>query len=105
MEEALKDHKKVRLYYEIGADFKGIDPGAIWKDFKVGMEHMTRWERIAVVTDINWIRHTIQIFSFIIPGEIAIFPLSEVTKARKRKNICICNSLIYFARLRPECIK
>jgi SpoIIAA-like len=43
-------------------DLAGIDPGAMWEDFKVGMEHFTRWERIAVVTDVEWIKNTIKIF-------------------------------------------
>ncbi len=51
--DALVTHEKVRLYYETGADFAGIDPGAAWEDFKVGMEHLSRWERIAVVTDVR----------------------------------------------------
>ena len=33
---ALEKQKRVRLYYEITADFSGMDPGAMWEDFKVG---------------------------------------------------------------------
>jgi hypothetical protein len=54
--QALKNHEKLRLYYETAADFSGIDPGAVWEDIKVGMEYFTRWERMAVVTDIEWIK-------------------------------------------------
>jgi hypothetical protein len=56
--QVLKTHDKVRLYYETAGDFAGIDPGAMWEDFKVGMEHRTRWERVAVVTDVEWIKQT-----------------------------------------------
>jgi SpoIIAA-like len=80
--QALKSRDKVRLYYEIAGDFSGIEPSAVWTDFKVGMEHFTRWERMAVVTDIDWIKHTMQFFSFMLPGEMKIFPLSEATQAR-----------------------
>ena len=82
VERALKRHKKVRLYYRIGVGFEAIDPGAVWEDFKIGMEHLLRWERIAVVTDVDWIRHTMRAFSFLIPGEMRIFPSSEAAKAR-----------------------
>jgi SpoIIAA-like len=82
VEKALEQHEKVRLYYQIGSDFAGIDPSAVWKDFKVGVEHIRRWERIAVVTDVDWIRHTMSVFSFLIPGEMRIFPTSEASKAR-----------------------
>ena len=80
--KALARHNRVRLYYEIATDFTGIDPGAMWEDFKVGMEHLTRWERIAVVTDVEWIRHTIRLFGFLMPGTVKLFPTSEAARAR-----------------------
>ena len=77
--QALKTHDKVRLYYETAGDFAGIDPGAMWEDFKVGMEHLTRWERVAVVTDVEWIKQTIRFFRFLMPGTMKLFPTSEAT--------------------------
>jgi hypothetical protein len=83
VEEALKQQGKVRLYYQIDPDFSGIAPGAMWDDFKVGMEHLLRWERIAIVTDVDWIRYTFRAFSFVIPGEAKVFRLAEEAKARE----------------------
>lgn len=80
---ALKAHDKLRIYYETAANFRGIAPGAVWEDFKVGMEHLTRWERATVVTDVNWIKHTVQFFSFLMPGQMKIFPRSEAAGARE----------------------
>ena len=34
---ALEKHKRVRLYYEMTAEFSGMEPGARWEDFKVGV--------------------------------------------------------------------
>ena len=78
----LKTHDKVRLYYETAADFDGLDPSAIWEDFKVGLEHLTRWERVAVVTDIDWIKSTMWFFGFLMPGMMKLFPTSEAAQAR-----------------------
>ena len=64
------------------ADFGGFDPAAAWEDFKVGMEHFTRWQRVALVTDVDWIRHTMQLFSFIMPGDMRVFPTAEAAQAR-----------------------
>ena len=80
---ALARHDKVRLYYQVDSDFAGIEPGAVWEDFKVGVEHWTRWERIAVVTDVAWIGHTMHAFSFLMPGEIRVFPLAQAAEARQ----------------------
>lgn len=81
VEAALGRGGKVRIYYRIDPDFSGFAPGAMWEDFKVGMEHILRWERIAVVTDVDWIRHTIRAFGFVMPGEARVFPLAEAAAA------------------------
>jgi SpoIIAA-like len=83
VEQALKTHDKLRLYYEIDPEFTGIEPSAMWEDFKVGMEHLLRWERIAVVTDIDWIAHTMRAFGFMMPGAVRVFPLKGAAEARK----------------------
>ena len=44
---AARVHPKLRCYYEISGDFASMAPGAMWEDFKIGVEYWTRWERIA----------------------------------------------------------
>lgn len=83
VEKAFERHKNIRLYYEIGDDFKGIDPSAVWTDFKTGVEHWMRWDRIAVVTDVDWIRNTMGAFSFLMPGHMKIVPLNKASEARE----------------------
>jgi hypothetical protein len=82
VEEALQSNDKVRLLYEVGADFEGYDAGAAWEDLKVGVEHFSRWERIAVITDIEWIKHTTQLFSFIMPGTARVYSTADAADAR-----------------------
>jgi len=83
VEKALKEHDKVRLYYETAPDFSGIEPSAVWEDTKVGVSHLLRWERFAVVTDVEWIRFTMKFFSFLIPGEMRVFSAEESAQAKK----------------------
>lgn len=83
VEEALQQPGKLRLYYQIGPDFSGMEAGALWDDFKVGMEHRLRWERIAVVTDVDWIRHTIRAFAFMVPASVRLFSLNDEAQARE----------------------
>jgi hypothetical protein len=77
MLEVLNTHRKVRCYYEFGPEFLSMDPGAAWEDFKLGIEHLTRWERLAIVTDVEWIRMALNIFRFLVPGEIRLFATSD----------------------------
>lgn len=82
VEEALKRYGKVSLYYELGSGFEGIDPGAAWKDFRIGVEHLARWHRMALVTDVEWIRLAINAFRFLMPGRLRIFSTGEAEQAR-----------------------
>jgi hypothetical protein len=81
VEQAFAGHARLRAYYEIGTDFTGIDADAILEDFKFGMQHLARWERIAVVTDIQWITHAISLFSFLMPGAMKAFPIKDAAQA------------------------
>ncbi len=83
VERALGQHEKVRLYYQIGSDFSGIDPGAMWADTKVGMGHFLRWERIAVVTDVEWIKLSVMAFGFLMPAQVNVYSNAEADAARK----------------------
>ncbi len=82
VKKALTGHDRLRLYYELGTDFTGIDADAIMEDFKIGMEHLTRWERVAVVTDVQWIAHAVSLFSFLMPGAMKLFATKDVDQAR-----------------------
>ena len=82
VEEALGKYKKIRLYYELGGQFSGVDAGAAWKDLKIGVEHLPRWERMALVTDTEWIRLAVNAFGFLMPGKLRVFSVAEAMQAR-----------------------
>jgi hypothetical protein len=83
IEQQLTQHKKVRLLYVIGGGFKGYTGGAAWEDAKVGMKHLTSFERVAVVTDVDWIENMIKAFGFAIPGEVRVFDDDDLEDARE----------------------
>jgi hypothetical protein len=82
VEAALSRHEKVRLYYQIAANFSHIEPG-VSHGFNVGIEHLLRWDRIAIVTNLDWVRETLRAFGFLLPGAIEIFKLEEAEEARQ----------------------
>jgi SpoIIAA-like len=81
--ERLTRHKKLRVYYEIAPDFVGVDPGAVWDDTKLGLSHFLSGERLAVVTDVDWIKHSVKFFGFLMPAQLRTFPTTEADTARK----------------------
>lgn len=82
VEAVAKRYPKIRFYYEVGTDFASVEPGAVWEDFKVGIEYWRHWERVAVATDIAWVAHAVNAFRFLMPGEIRVFPISDKHAAR-----------------------
>ena len=70
LEEKLSKYEKVRLLYVLGDDFDKYTGGAAWEDAKVGMKHLTAFDRVAVVTDVDWIESMIKALGFAIPAEV-----------------------------------
>ena len=74
---------KVRLLYVLGHDFPDYTAGAAWEDAKLGLGHLRSWERIAIVSDADWLRHAIHGLGWLMPGEVKIFGVSELDRARE----------------------
>jgi hypothetical protein len=76
----------VRAVWERGEDVRivlvferwdGMSGGGAWQDLKLGLQHLTRWKRIALVTDIDWMITVTSLFGWMTPGELRRFPLAE----------------------------
>ena len=76
--KSLRWRDTTRLYYELGSRF----PGSGWDDLDLGLANAACCERIAIVTDIAWVRLTVKAIRFLIPGEIRVFDTSEAEEAR-----------------------
>jgi hypothetical protein len=58
-------------------DWPGMTGGAVWEDMKMGIERFTKWKRIALVTDVEWMRHATSLFGWMTPGDVKTFTLAE----------------------------
>jgi hypothetical protein len=82
--DRLRRHKKIRAYIQMGDDFVGVEPGALWDDTKFGLAHMLDWERIALVTDVGWMKHAAQFYNLLgFFGSIRAFSTTDADKARE----------------------
>jgi len=79
--DRLKRHPKIRLLYVLGADFEEYDDDAMWEDAKFGAKFFTSFDRIAVVTDAKWVRRTVKMLGWMVPGEFNYYPLAERSAA------------------------
>jgi hypothetical protein len=71
IEDAKTPGGKLRFLFVYG----GVDltAGAAWQDAKTGISNWTAFERIAIVTDEDWIENSIKAFGWIMPGEVKVF--------------------------------
>jgi SpoIIAA-like len=84
--DQLEHRDKVSFLVVTDPDFEGLDLGALWEDVKaagsVGLKHRSSWDRLAVVTDKDWMRHAISAFGWLSPGELRVFDPDELERAK-----------------------
>lgn len=72
------DEVRVVLVFE---HWEGMSKGALWDDLKMGMDHLTKWRKIALVTDLDWMITVTSLFGWMTPGELKRFPLAQRDEA------------------------
>lgn len=83
VERELARGRKVRLLYHLGEQFEGFEAAAAWADTKIGLEHPAAWERVALVTDVDWLRIATRVFGFAMPGEVRVFGNADLAVAKQ----------------------
>ena len=81
-EAARAQHDKVRVVFVAGERFEGFAAGALWDDTKYGFSHFKGWGRVALVTDIDWMRKVTHAFSWLSPSGMHVFPVAELEAAK-----------------------
>ena len=77
----LDERDELRFVYVVGDEFDGYSASAVFEDAKLGLGHLTKWERIAIVTNHEWLRRSMAMFGWMMPGEVKTFSLAEVDDA------------------------
>jgi hypothetical protein len=80
--EKREQQGRIRFLYVLGEDFDGWTMGAMWEDAKLGLKDPKAWEKIAIVSDKDWLRHTVNAFGWMIPGEVRFYGLEELDDAK-----------------------
>jgi len=83
IEEKLKTQKKIRMLYELGSNFTGFEMSAMLDDAKMGMKHLSAWDKIALVSDHQMINTFAKFFGHLMSCELRIFKNDEFETAKK----------------------
>ena len=78
----LSRHGSIRMLCVIGARFIGYTPGAAWSDFTFGIAHWNQFSRLAVVTDVDWIRGAVALVTPLF-HPMRSFHISELNAAKQ----------------------
>jgi hypothetical protein len=70
----------VRLLYVLDEHTK-FSPGALFADAKVAVRHLKGWERLAVVSDADWLENSVKAFGWMMPGEVKVFDDDDIDQA------------------------
>lgn len=62
-EREIENHEKIMEIYLLVRDHRR----AVWDDSKIGLLHLTEYERVALGSDVNWITGAVELFAFMIP--------------------------------------
>jgi hypothetical protein len=86
LRDALERGDDIRLLFQIGPGFEKFTTGALLEDTKTGLTlglgHLRSWRRCALVTDVDWVRRTVELLGWMTPGELRLFGHEEVDEAK-----------------------
>lgn len=83
LDEKLKANKKIRVLYQLGSNFTGFEMSAMLDDAKMGMKHLSAWDKIALVSDHEMINSFAKFFGYLMTCELRIFKNDELEEAKK----------------------
>lgn len=83
VEARLKTHDRLNLYYQFDRSFSTMRVEAMWEDAKLDIGHWREWDRIAVITDIGWIRRGAKLAVVLLHRPVRVFTNAETEAARE----------------------
>ena len=77
----IEEKNKLNYLLVLDTSIKNFSAGAWFKDAMMGIKHLTKWNRAAIVSDITAIRIFTEIFSVLMPGEFRGFEHKDLQSA------------------------
>ena len=78
----IADGRKVRLLYLLGPEARDVEGDAMAADSEFRARHATSFDRVAVVSDEDWMRPALRGLSFLLPGKAKGFAVHDLAAAK-----------------------
>ena len=70
------------MLYLLGPEARDVDGDALMADAGFRARHASSFERVAVVSDEDWLRPALGALSFLLPGQAKSFRVHELADAK-----------------------
>lgn len=81
VQEAIDKNQRLNYMLVLDTSIKNFTIGAWMKDAAMGVQHLFKWNRAAIVTDAEGIRTFTNMFSLAMPGEFRGFATKDEQQA------------------------
>jgi hypothetical protein len=75
-------HDTLRLLYHLPPAFKKFTTTALWDDAQIGLQRLHGFERVAIVTDVDWLKTLADGLHLSGSAEVRVFAHAELDEAR-----------------------
>ncbi|RXA19963.1 STAS/SEC14 domain-containing protein [Methanosarcina sp. MSH10X1] len=82
VEDKIKKHGKIRMLYHLDRDLEWFTLNAILEDAKIGIRSFTAFEKIALVSDVDWMNSAVEMLKFVIPFPVKTYSNEELSEAK-----------------------
>ena len=83
VDKIVKQHGHIHFLLVLNTDVSNFSPGAWMKDALVGVKHLSKWKKMAIVSDQKGVEKITDIISPVVPGESKGFSLAELDEAKR----------------------
>jgi hypothetical protein len=74
--------RSIRLLYLLGSELRKYEGDALAEEMKFAVRHPASYERVAVVSDEEWLRPALRVLSVLVPGQLRAFPVAQLPAAK-----------------------
>ncbi|MEZ5124238.1 MAG: STAS/SEC14 domain-containing protein [Solirubrobacterales bacterium] len=82
LRQEIADGRKVRLLYLLGPQTRELEGDAMKADTGFRARHARSFERVAVVSDEDWVRPALRALSVLLPGKARGFRVRDLDRAK-----------------------
>lgn len=82
IDQVAENYKKINFLMVLETDIGNMTAGAWTQDMLTGIKHLSKWNRMAIVSDQENVRTLSEASGKIMPGEVKAYPLSQLEAAK-----------------------